>query len=122
MLLFEYLAEQKIAEAERAGALSDLPGAGRPLALDDDRHVPEDLRAAYRILKNAGYVPPEVEARREATGLARLLATATDDGERTRLSARLALIETALEAQGRGGLTAVAGYQARLAARFAARR
>ena len=62
MTVFDLLAERKIAEAVSNGELDDLPGAGRPLELDDDALVPEELRLAYRILKNAGYAPPEIEA------------------------------------------------------------
>lgn len=54
MLIFEILAEKKILEAASRGELDDLPGAGRPLDLDDDALVPEELRMASRILKNAG--------------------------------------------------------------------
>ncbi len=54
MLVLELLAEKKIAEAAERGELDDLPGAGRPLELDDDSLVPEDLRMAHRVLKNAG--------------------------------------------------------------------
>ncbi len=54
------IAERKIAEAIANGELDGLPGAGKPLDLDDDPLVPEDLRMAYRILKNAGYAPAEV--------------------------------------------------------------
>ena len=54
MLLLELLAEKKIAEAAERGDLDDLPGAGRPLDLEDDALVPEELRMANRILKNAG--------------------------------------------------------------------
>ena len=36
--------------------------AEKKIDLDDDALVPEDLRMAYRILKNAGFIPPEVEA------------------------------------------------------------
>ena len=64
----------KIAEAIARGELDDLPGAGRPLELDDDALVPEDLRLAYRILKNAGYVPPEVEALNEIAQLEALVS------------------------------------------------
>jgi hypothetical protein len=39
--------------------------ARAPLVLDDDAMVPEELRAAYRVLKNSGYVPAEVEALRD---------------------------------------------------------
>jgi hypothetical protein len=55
MLLFELLAEQKISEAVSRGEFDHLPGAGKPLDLEDDPLVPEDLRVAYRILKNAGF-------------------------------------------------------------------
>jgi hypothetical protein len=61
MLALELLAEKKIEEAVSRGDFDDLPGAGRPLDLTDDPLVPEELRLAYRILKNAGFVPPEVE-------------------------------------------------------------
>jgi len=63
------LIERRIDEARRQGAFDDLPGAGRPLDLDDDRLVPEELRVAYRILKNAGYLPPEVEVLRDVDTL-----------------------------------------------------
>ena len=59
--MLDFIAEQKIAEAIENGDFDDLPGAGKPLELDDDSLVPEDLRLAYRILKNAGFVPPEVK-------------------------------------------------------------
>lgn len=49
-----------------------MPGAGQPLELDDDSLIPEDLRLAYRILKNAGFVPPEVETLNEIAALERL--------------------------------------------------
>jgi hypothetical protein len=84
-----------------AGELDNLPGAGKPLALDDDALVPEELRVAHRILRNAGFLPPEVEARREIAGIATLLRHATDDQARRDAVARLALIEARLEAQGR---------------------
>jgi hypothetical protein len=65
MICFQKIAERRIVEAIREGAFDNLPGAGKPLKLEDDSHVPEDLRIAYKILKNAGYVPPEVALRKE---------------------------------------------------------
>ena len=95
MLLFDLLAERKIEEAVSRGELDDLPGAGRPLELDDDPLVPEDLRLAYRILKNAGYVPPEVEHINQIDGLERLVR----DGSGNEKAARkLALLKTRVEA------------------------
>jgi len=62
MLALDLLAERKIEEALARGEFDGLPGAGRPLELDDDALVPEDLRMAYRILRNAGFAPREIEA------------------------------------------------------------
>jgi hypothetical protein len=101
MGLLDSVVEQRIAQAIAAGAFENLPGAGKPLDLDDDRMVPEDLRVAYRILKNAGFIPPEVEQRREIADLAVLLRHATDDAVRRRAAARLALLAVKLEAEGR---------------------
>ncbi len=58
---YESLIDQRIRAAEAAGQLRNLPGAGRPLHLDDDQHVPEELRLGFRMLKNAGYAPPWIE-------------------------------------------------------------
>ena len=99
-LFLDFLAEQKIAAAIEAGEFRDLPGQGKPLDLDDDALVPEDLRIAWRILKNAGFVPPELAERREAVELGALLATIDDEGERRRAAARLALLELRREAAG----------------------
>ena len=65
MRCFQKIAERRIKEAIEDGLLDNLPGAGKPLALGDDSHLPEDLRLAYKILKNAGFVPPEIALRKE---------------------------------------------------------
>jgi hypothetical protein len=101
MHFLDALAEQRIAEAVAAGAFDDLPGAGKPLDLDDDALVPEELRVAHRILKNAGFLPPEVEARREIADVAELLRHAVDEPAKRRAVARLALLGAKLELQGR---------------------
>jgi len=62
MWLIHQLAERQILAAIERGELDDLPGAGRPLDLDDDRLIPEHLRAGYRLLRNAGYLPPQLQA------------------------------------------------------------
>jgi hypothetical protein len=98
--MFDALAEKKIAEAIARGELSDLPGEGKPLELDDDANVPEDLRVAYRILKNAGFVPPEVESLREIGELERLVEEkAVDDPGKARLLRKIALLRAAVEAR-----------------------
>lgn len=67
------VAERHILDAQTKGEFDNLPGSGEPLTLDDDSHVPAELRAGYRLLKNAGCLPPELEQRKEALALADLL-------------------------------------------------
>lgn len=74
MWLIDQLVEQHVSEALKKGELDNLPGSGKKLVLDDDSHVPPELRAAYRLMKNSGYLPPELELRREAVELQKLLA------------------------------------------------
>ncbi|GAB4362902.1 MAG: DUF1992 domain-containing protein [Deltaproteobacteria bacterium] len=82
MFRFDLLAEQRILEAMERGEFDRLPGAGKPLRLEDDSLVPPDLRLAYKVLKNAGFLPPELELRREILTLRDLLRTVEDDEER----------------------------------------
>ncbi len=79
-------------EAMERGEFDDLEGSGKPLQLDDDRHVPPELRAAYRLLKNAGFVPPEVELRREISRIEDLIAGTQDMAERTKAAQRLSYL------------------------------
>lgn len=73
MFLIDEWAERHISSALKRGELENLSGEGKPLQLDDDSHVPADLRAGYRLLKNAGCLPPEIEQRKEAATLASLI-------------------------------------------------
>jgi hypothetical protein len=78
------IAEEKIREAMAKGELDNLPGAGKPLPLEDDSLVPEDVRIAYKILKNAGCLPPEIELRKEIVTLKRLLSSIEEEDEKRR--------------------------------------
>lgn len=100
-----------------AGEFDALPGAGRPLDLNDDALVPPELRMAWRILKNAGYIPPEVEALRDVAQLEQALAHAEEDAEKRRLSLKLSLIRARLAARGMD-LRLVPGYEDKLTARL----
>ena len=57
MWLLDQWAERHIIDAQSKGEFDNLPGTGEPLTLDDDSHVPPELRAGYRLLKNAGCLP-----------------------------------------------------------------
>jgi hypothetical protein len=86
---FDALAERRIQEAQAQGVFDNLPGAGAPLNLDDDAMVPEELRAAYRILKNSGYAPAEVKALRDLREVEQALAREHSDAERNVLIGKL---------------------------------
>jgi hypothetical protein len=58
--MFEQLVEAKIQEAMRNGEFDNLP-FGKPINLDYWASLPEDIRAGYMLLKNAGYAPEEVQ-------------------------------------------------------------
>lgn len=107
------LVEQRIGEAIARGEFDHLPGAGRPLDLDDDLQVPEELRIANRILKNAGCVPPEAAQLAQINALiAQATRAEAAPGTRER---RLRALLVQLELQGRP----VAAQQAWLAYRDA---
>jgi DnaJ-like protein len=79
------IAEARIVEAIERGDLDDLPGSGRPLELEDLSRVPADLRPAYKVLRNAGVLPPELEVRRQIQSLGRLIDETAGEDERERL-------------------------------------
>ena len=82
MDIFAKIAEQRIREAIERGEFDNLEGRGKPLDLGNDSWIPEDLRMSYKILKNAGCLPPELELRKEVINLRELLGTIDDNQER----------------------------------------
>lgn len=120
MFLIDQLAEARINEAMERGDFDDLEGSGRPLALDDDLLVPEELRVACRILKNAGYLPPELELRREISELGQLMQCVQRAEARAAAGKRLRALMLRLSLL-RGcevDLHSEADYFGKLAARF----
>lgn len=101
MWLLDQWAERHICDAQKKGEFDDLPGSGEPLVLDDDSHIAPELRAGYRLLKNAGCLPPELEQHREAVEMVDLLkGIHQDDPRHAELSRRLALLELKLRQAG----------------------
>jgi hypothetical protein len=83
---FHRIVEERILEAQKAGAFDNLPGKGKPLELEDQSWVPEDLRVAYHVLKNAHVLPPEAELLKEIRTLEDLLQYIEEGEERRALS------------------------------------
>jgi hypothetical protein len=82
MDIFSKIAEQRIREAIEKGEFDNLSGMGKPLDFSEDVWIPQDLRMSYRILKNAGCLPPELELRNEIISLRDLINTIDDDQAR----------------------------------------
>lgn len=85
MLGYLRMVERKIQEAMERGEFDNLPGQGKPLVFEEDSHIPEDLRVAYKILKNADCLPPELEAKKEIRQMEDLMAKIPDEKERYKL-------------------------------------
>jgi len=119
LLPLDAVAEERIQEAIRRGDFDGLPGAGKPLELDDDPLVPAEVRAAHRILKNAGLVPVEVLERREIADLEARLPTIPEKTERSRALARLALLRLRLGPRRAGRLARNTYYERRVMEKLA---
>ncbi|MDZ7696002.1 MAG: DnaJ family domain-containing protein [Deltaproteobacteria bacterium] len=81
---FERIIEERIKQAQAKGEFDELPGRGAPIVFEDDSHVPEDLRLAYKILRNADCLPPELELRREIRQMEDMLDAIPDEKEKYR--------------------------------------
>jgi hypothetical protein len=96
------LAEDRIREAQREGVFDDLPGKGKPFEFEDDSYIPEDLRLAYKILKNSNCLPVEVELRKEIFNLRQLLSAAIDAETRLELGRELNRLTLKLDLRRKG--------------------
>ncbi len=109
------IAERRIEEARDRGELDNLPGAGKPLPEEDQPLVPEHQRMAYRILRNGGFLPPELAMHKEAVDLALQLAKMEAGAGRVQLLDRLARINLCLAESGKRQLIVPENYAELLA-------
>ena len=93
---FEAIVEQRIKKAQKEGEFDNLEGANKPLKFED-QHVPEELRLAHKILKNSGYLPPELDLKKKITQVEQLLdAAQADSPERLSIQKKLNYLLTKL--------------------------
>ncbi len=97
--VIQNIAEKKIRDAMENGEFDSLEGKGSPLNLDDDSHIPPEYRLAYRILKNAGYVHPEIEQRKEIENIYSMLENCKDEQEVYRKVQKLNLLVAKINAK-----------------------
>ncbi len=86
---FDRIVEERIRAAQRRGDFENLEGSGKPLRLTDESNIPEDLRLAYKVLRNADIMPPEIELRKEILRTEDLLEQMPDTAEKYRLLNKL---------------------------------
>lgn len=94
------IAERKIEEFFQKDGGPDLSHwRNKPLPVEDMSNVPADLRMAYKVLKNAGYIPEEVALHREIVRTEDLLAHCRDEQVKLRQLKKLSLLKCKLEAR-----------------------
>jgi hypothetical protein len=86
---FTKIVEERIRKAQRNGEFKNLAGSGKPLALQEDRHIAEELRLSYKILKNADCLPPEVDLKKEIERTEDLLRGMEETAEKYRILKKL---------------------------------
>lgn len=84
----------RLREAAESGELSKARGYGKPEQDDDGwNETPPSLRMPFKILKDAGVVPPEIELFHQRAAVNAQLRAATDATERARLGRELSDLE-----------------------------
>jgi hypothetical protein len=86
---FSILSEDRIKKAYKDGEFDNLPGYGKPLPFDDLSSVPENLRMAYRIMKNAGFTDEENQMKKEMLTIEDLIKQCEDQEEKKALQKKL---------------------------------
>jgi len=82
------VSEDKIKRAYQEGEFNNLPGFGKPLPKDSLAAVPQELRMAYRILKNSGFSIEENELKQELLNIENLLKVCVDKDESAELQTK----------------------------------
>jgi Domain of unknown function (DUF1992) len=88
---------QHLRESEASGELKAAASYGKPLQFGDGYDdTPAELRMGMKILKDAGVVPPEVEAMQRAAALHAEIEACTDPAERVQLQQRWSELQQAI--------------------------
>ncbi len=118
MRFIEELCDKKIKKAKEEGQFDCLDGKGKPLQLDDLSQVPEELRAGYLMLKNAGYLPEEMELKKEIVHLDDLIDRCSSPEEKQKMlkqkNEKSLRFNTLMEKRGNANSPTVKKYRQKL--------
>lgn len=85
---------QSLRDSERSGELKSARSWGKPLELNDGyEQTPAELRLAFKALKDAGFVPPEVEMLNKIAALKRQIEAAPDAAQARALRQRVSELQ-----------------------------
>jgi hypothetical protein len=87
--MFDKIVESIIKEAMERGEFENLPGRGKPIDLTAYFDTPEEVRAAYSMLKNAGMTPHEVDLLKEIAELKQTLTAALDENRKREIQKQI---------------------------------
>ena len=97
---FDRIIEERIRRAQQKGEFENLTGSGKPLVFKDDGHVAEELRLAYKILKNADCLPAEIQLKKEIKRTEELQSGMQDTAAKYRTLKKLNFLIMKLNAMG----------------------
>jgi len=83
------LVEEAIKQAQERGEFDNLPGKGKPIDLTEYFEMPEDVRVAQTMLKNAGMRSHEVDLLKEIVELRQILAATVDEKKKQEIQKQI---------------------------------
>jgi deoxycytidine triphosphate deaminase len=89
MTVFDRIVEALIREAQERGEFDHLPGKGKPIDLDEYFQMPEDVRMAQSLLKNAEMTSPEIQLLKEIAELRQLLTSLVDEKKKQEVQKKI---------------------------------
>jgi hypothetical protein len=88
-MAFDRIVEAMIKEAMDRGEFDNLPGKGKPIDLTEYFELPEDVRLAHSMLKNAGMTSREVDLLKEIAELRQLHGALLDEKKKKEIEQKI---------------------------------
>lgn len=83
------IVEEMVKKAQERGEFDNLPGKGKPVDLTEYFEMPEDVRVAQSVLKNAGMAPREVDLLKEIAGLRQVHASVVNEEKKQEIQKKI---------------------------------